>query len=99
MLPWEKLNFLNVRNAVFWHSARLFITLLQMPALQNLKGFFGDPPLNPMFFRPSKAIFFHAPSPLKSHQPSPPPPYYLIINERSLSISLLFSFILPFVIP
>ena len=46
MLPWENLNFLNVRNAGFWHSGRLF-PLLQMPSLQNWKDFLGDPPLQP----------------------------------------------------
>ena len=50
MLPPENLNFLNVRNAGFWHSDRLF-ALLQMLALQNLKGFLGgDPLLSPPFF-------------------------------------------------
>ena len=44
MLPSENLNFLNVRNAGFWHSDRLF-ALLQMQALQNLKGFWGVTPL------------------------------------------------------
>ena len=33
MLPWENLNFLNVRNAVFWHSGRLF-ALLELPSLE-----------------------------------------------------------------
>ena len=50
MLPPENLNSLNVRNAAFWHSGRLF-ALLQMLALQNLKVFLGgDPPLSPPFF-------------------------------------------------
>ena len=51
MLLRENLNFLDVRNAGFWHSGRLF-TLLQMPSLQNFKNFFGDRPFKPptMFF-------------------------------------------------
>ena len=63
MLPWENLNFLNVRNAGFWHSGRLF-PLLQMPSLQNLKDFLGDPPLQPIIFSfdpPLKPFSFHAP--------------------------------------
>ena len=58
------LNFLNVRNACFWHSGRflvdtLCITQRQIPSLQNLKEFLGDPPLHPIFFR---------------SRPRPPPP-------------------------
>ena len=33
-----------IRNAGFWHSGWLF-ALLEMPSLQNLKEFFGWPPL------------------------------------------------------
>ena len=40
MLPQENLNFLNVRNAGFWHSGRLF-ALSQMLSLKNLKDFFA----------------------------------------------------------
>ena len=61
MLPRENLKFLNVRNAGFWHPSRLF-ALLQMQSLENLKDFFGAPPLNPLVFPldpppPFKAIF------------------------------------------
>ena len=38
MLPGGNLNFVNVRNAGFWHSGRLF-ALSQTPSLQNLKEF------------------------------------------------------------
>ena len=36
MLPEENLNLLNITNAGFWHSGRLF-ALSQMLSLQNLK--------------------------------------------------------------
>ena len=47
MFPWENLDFLNVRDAGFWHSGRPF-ALLKMPSLQNLKDFLVTPPLNPL---------------------------------------------------
>ena len=79
MLPPENLNFLNVRNAGFWHSGRLF-TLLQMPSLQNFKNFVGDPPFKPTVF------FFTPPPPLKRYFFfRDPPPKKKIKNERSLS--------------
>ena len=70
-----------VRNAAFWHSARLF-ALLQMPSLQNLKKFWVPSPFKPNIFSfdpPLKHVFFHGPP---SNPTSNPP--YLIILERSL---------------
>ena len=76
MVPRKNLNFLNVRHSGFWHSGRLF-ALLQMPSLQNLKEFFNDPPLKPIFFflliHPLKPIFSCPPPLLKSRQPHHPP--------------------------
>ena len=63
MLPWENLNFLNVRSAVFWHSGRLF-ELLQMPSLEAF--FWCPPPLKRNIF------FFWPPSPPPSNPTSFP---------------------------
>jgi len=68
--PRENLNlFLNVRNAGFWLSGRLF-ALTPMPSLQKLKEFVNDSPFTPKVFRLPvfEAIFFGMPSP---HPPQP----------------------------
>ena len=63
-------NFLNVRNAGFWHSGRLFV-LSQMPSLQNLKEFIWWPPL------PLHPFFFGLVPPLK--------PYFLVLAPPQIS--------------
>ena len=84
MLPCENLKFFGMSETlVFGILVRFLHYYRQMPSQQNLKEFFGDPPLKPLFFSfdsPFRAIFLMPP--LKSHQPLPP---YLMKNEGSLS--------------
>ena len=85
MLPCENLKFFGMSETlVFGILVRFLHYYRQMPSQQNLKEFFGDPPLKPLFFSfdsPFKAIFF-MPPPLKSHQPLP---RSLMKNRGSLS--------------
>ena len=97
MLPQGNLNFLNVRNAVLWHSGRLFAikkfyykcchckiwrNCLVTPPLILTQYFSSDPPF------PFNAMFFTAPL-----QIPPAPPPYLITNEWFRSMEFMCSFL------
>ena len=85
MLPWENLKFFGMSETLVFGILVGFLHYYrQMPSQQNLKEFFGDPPLKSLFFSfdsPFKAIFFMPPPP----QIPPAPPPYLMKNEGSLS--------------
>ena len=86
MLPWEHLKFFGMSETLVFGILVGFLHYYrQMPSQQNLKEFFGDPPLKPLFFSfdsPFKAIFFMPSPPSNPTSPSPP---YLMKNEGSLS--------------
>ena len=74
MLPRENLKFFGMSETLVFGILVGFLHYYrQMPSQQNLKEFFGDPPLKPLFFSfdsPFKAIFFMPPPQIP---PAPPP--------------------------
>ena len=67
MLPWEILNFQNLRNAIFWHSGTDVCIIANAVTIKFKGNFFGDPSFTHHIFSaaspspPFESNFLHVP--------------------------------------